>query len=81
MINVITVNTTINKSWLFTVNNWITIHFGANPKNGGNPPKDKRFKNIENFKTFEGKNNENNWLMWLILNKLNIKIKLKDKKV
>ena len=28
---------------------WITIHFGKNPKNGGNPPREMRDENRRNF--------------------------------
>ena len=30
---------------------WITIHFGKNPKNGGNPPRQRRDENSRNFIT------------------------------
>lgn len=54
------------------VNDWITIHFGKNPKNGGNPPSESKLKNKKNFIIFEWKNIENNWLICEILNILNI---------
>lgn len=60
---------------------WIVSHLGINPKNGGKPPKDNKFKNNENFKYLLNINNEYNWLIWNNLNILNKKIKLKDKKV
>lgn len=43
--------TAINKrnNWFISTKFWITSHLGKNPKNGGNPPKDKRFKNIKNL--------------------------------
>lgn len=58
---------------------WITIHFGKNPKNGGSPPNESKFNIIQNFKVFDLKNKENNWLIWYNLKLLNKKIKVKDK--
>lgn len=58
---------------------WIISHLGKNPKNGGKPPKDNKLQNKKNFKIFELNNIENNWLICEILNKLNIKIIVKDK--
>lgn len=54
-------------------------HLGINPKNGGNPPKDNKFRKRENFKVLLKKNNINSWLIWNNLNILNKKIKLNDK--
>lgn len=71
VINTIKVN---KNNWLLIVKDWITIHLGKNPKNGGNPPKDNKLKNKKNFIIFEWKNNENNWLICDALNILNIKI-------
>lgn len=34
---------------LFAIMAWMTIHFGKNPRNGGNPPRDNRDVNIMNF--------------------------------
>lgn len=30
--------------WLLSIKFIIVIHFGKNPKNGGSPPKDRKFK-------------------------------------
>lgn len=79
MINVIIIIKVIKNNWLLKVKYWIVIHFGINPKKGGNPPKDNRLINIENLKYLLNINNENNWLIWNNLNILNKKIKLKDK--
>lgn len=67
MIRVITVITAIRVYWLFNTNDWIISHFGKNPINGGNPPKDNKFKNNINLKIFEQKKELNNWLIWYIL--------------
>ena len=56
-----------NNSWLIT-RFWITNHLGRNPKKGGNPPRDNKFKNRKNFIFFEIKYIENNWFKWEILN-------------
>lgn len=45
------------------------IHFKKNPKNGGSPPKDKKFIKKQNFNRYEKLLNIK---IWLILNKLNI---------
>jgi hypothetical protein len=34
---------------LFAIISWITIHFGRNPMNGGNPPSDSSVVNRMNF--------------------------------
>lgn len=34
---------------LFVVSAWMVIHFGRNPRNGGNPPSDSSDVNIMNF--------------------------------
>jgi len=34
---------------LFIIIAWIIIHFGKNPRNGGNPPNDNSDVNIMNF--------------------------------
>jgi len=34
---------------LFMIIAWMTIHFGRNPRNGGNPPRDSSDVNIINF--------------------------------
>jgi hypothetical protein len=45
------VTTTITASgiMLFIIIDWITIHFGRNPRNGGSPPRDSNEVNIINF--------------------------------
>lgn len=42
----------------------IINHLGKNPKNGGNPPKDKRERNKINLITVLLLNNTNIWLIW-----------------
>lgn len=39
----------IKKIWLELTKDWITSHLGKNPKNGGNPPRDKKEINIQNL--------------------------------
>lgn len=39
----------IKNIWLIVIKDWIIIHLGKNPKNGGNPLKDKKEVNIINF--------------------------------
>lgn len=62
-------NTKINvyKYILFCIIKLITIHFGKNPKNGGKPPRDNRFKKIDSliivFILLK-----NNWLINIELN-------------
>lgn len=31
-------------SWLFSIRAWTVNHLGRNPKKGGNPPREKKFK-------------------------------------
>lgn len=70
----------VNKNnWLLNVSDWITIHFGKNPKNGGRPPNDNKLKTRKNFIVFEWKNTENSWLIWEILNILNINTIVNDR--
>lgn len=38
---------------------------GRNPRNGGSPPKDRRFIIMENFSVFDVNMVENNWLIWI----------------
>lgn len=72
----------VNKNnWLFIVKDWITNHFGKNPKNGGSPPNDSKLKNKKNFIVFEWNDKVNNWFIWDVLNILNIKIIVKVKNV
>lgn len=33
------------KIWFISIKFWMTNHLGRNPRNGGNPPKDKKFNN------------------------------------
>lgn len=37
------------KYMFLSIINWIVIHFGINPKNGGNPPNDRKFMIKKNF--------------------------------
>lgn len=50
----------------------ITIHLGKNPKNGGNPPKEKKFINKQNLKTNLLFKVKKIWFKWNKLNILNI---------
>lgn len=68
MIRVIVTIVVIINSWLLNVKFWITSHLGRNPKNGGNPPKDRRLINRENFNGFEEKNTLKSWFKWNNLN-------------
>lgn len=51
----------------------MTNHLGKNPRNGGNPPNESKFKNIKNL--IEGfiKEKLKIWLKWNNLKLLNIK--------
>lgn len=42
---------------------WMTNHFGKNPRNGGNPPKDRRLISTINFVIVDNRLNEI-WLIW-----------------
>ena len=79
MINVIIIIIVNINNWLFNVKYWIVNHLGINPKKGGSPPNDNKFKNKENFKVLLKKKSINNWLIWYNLNILNKKIKFNDK--
>lgn len=46
----------------------IIIHLGKNPKNGGKPPKESKFKKINNFVILL-KLLKNNWFKKNVLNK------------
>jgi len=61
------------KIWFNSTKFWITNHLGKNPKNGGNPPKDNKFRNMKNL--IEGFIIERLkiWLKWNNLKLLNIK--------
>lgn len=58
---------------------WITIHLGKNPKNGGSPPKDNKEINNLNFTKGDWLKKENTWFRWKNLNKLKIKISVKER--
>jgi hypothetical protein len=47
---------------------WITIHFGRNPINGGSPPKDNKEVKVMYLINGVSLKNENIWVKW---NKLN----------
>lgn len=51
----------INIDWLINIKDWITIHLGKNPKNGGIPPSDNKLIEKINFKIFEFIKIEYNW--------------------
>jgi hypothetical protein len=66
---------------LFIVMYWITIHFGANPKKGGNPPSESKSVNIKNLINGLLFIIKKVWLIWKTFNISN-KIKIvKDKNV
>lgn len=67
----------INKNLL--VIDWITNHFGKNPKNGGSPPKDNRDKKSVNLVKGDSLNEENIWLKCERLNKAKKIMIVKDK--
>lgn len=58
---------------------WMTIHLGRNPKNGGNPPKDSKEINILNLIKGDWLKKENIWFKWKNLNKLKIKIRVNER--
>lgn len=49
MINVRYTIVVTKKIWFELTKDWITNHFGRNPKNGGRPPNDKKDVNKQNF--------------------------------
>lgn len=63
------------------INISIVIHFGKNPKNGGNPPKDNKGIKIIIFSKFLKLNKEKIWFILKILkllNKITIVIEIKQ---
>lgn len=42
---------------------WMTNHFGKNPRNGGRPPRDSRLENRKNF-SFGFKFMVKIWIIW-----------------
>lgn len=58
---------------------WITIHFGKNPRKGGSPPNDSNEMNKLNLTKGFWLKKENIWFKWKNLNKLKMKINVKDK--
>lgn len=58
---------------------WITIHLGRNPKNGGRPPNDNKEINILYFINGLSLKNENIWFKWKNLNKLKINTNVKER--
>lgn len=55
--------TIIKKYWLIETNDWITNHLGKNPKNGGNPAKDRNDIKRKKFKIIEWDVMLNIWLI------------------
>lgn len=49
MINDVTTTIVAMGASLFMIIAWMIIHFGRNPRNGGNPPRDSSDVNIMNF--------------------------------
>jgi len=68
------------KNILVFINKSIINHFGKNPKNGGNPPKESRGIKIMVFIKNLKLNNEKIWFKLKIFILLNKKITLIDKK-
>ena len=64
---------TIKIDELLTID-WITIHFGKNPKNGGKPPSERRDENRRNFITLLLLFIRNVWLIKEICKGLTIQI-------
>lgn len=64
---------------LCSVNVWITIHLGKNPKKGGRPPSERRKSIVENFNQGFLLSVKNLWLIWKICDELKVKIKHEDK--
>jgi hypothetical protein len=46
VINDVTTTTVASGAILFVIIDWMTIHFGRNPRNGGRPPKDNSDLNL-----------------------------------
>jgi len=44
MIKVVTIIIVVNINILFLIRVWIVNHFGRNPKRGGSPIRDKKFR-------------------------------------
>lgn len=61
-----------NKFIFIKIIDWIIIHFGKNPNNGGKPPKERREIIKINFIINEFINTEYNCLIKLILSELRI---------
>lgn len=68
------------KKELKKINISIIIHFGKNPKNGGNPPNDNKGKKSIIFSEFLKFKIINIWFKLKILNKLNKNTTVIDKK-
>ena len=66
--------------WLFSTKAWITIHFGKNPKNGGSPPSESKFRRKRILISELKLANEKSWLMWKIPNEWKSKTITLDKK-
>lgn len=50
---------------------WITAHFGKNPKNGGSPPRDRRFIRTSP-EAGAAAVRRGIWVKWWMLRKINI---------
>lgn len=74
MINVKQTEINNKNNWCVSTKFWITSHLGKNPKNGGNPPKDNKFRNKKNLITGFIIEKLKIWLKWNNLKLLNIKI-------
>lgn len=70
----------VKKKKLLEMSISIEIHLGKNPKNGGNPPNERRGKLMNSFWILFFIFKENIWLIWKILKFLNIKIIINDNK-
>lgn len=74
MIKDIKIINIIKAYWFTFIKDWITNHFGKNPKKGGNPAKDKKEIINANFKINEWAYKLNNWLIKNNLNWWNNRI-------
>lgn len=52
--------------WEWLTISWRIIHLGKNPKKGGRPPKERRFRNRK-ARGARSKLMEPNWLIWVLL--------------
>lgn len=66
------------KTLFISIRGWITIHFGRNPKNGGNPPNDSMFIIINILVSVDSVLAEKIWLKWNNLYEWNNNIMLAE---